>query len=76
MNRLIIRTMAAAAFVLCASNVGKTQIGRLPGQEWVTGRADAQQTSWIRSNYYISRDVVQKPGFELQWKVALENQSR
>ena len=46
------------------------------GSEWLTAMGDAQRTSWIRNDAAISVDALGKPGFELQWKVKLENQPR
>src|SRR6185503_15432211 len=46
------------------------------GSEWLTAQGDAQRTSWIRNDAAISVDAMAKPGFELQWKVKLENQPR
>src|SRR6187401_847983 len=46
------------------------------GSEWLTAQGDAQRTSWIRNDAAISVDALGKPGFELQWKVKLENQPR
>ena len=46
------------------------------GSEWLTAMGDAQRTSWIRTDAAISIDTMTTPGFELQWKVKLENQPR
>jgi putative pyrroloquinoline-quinone-binding quinoprotein len=46
------------------------------GSEWLTAGGDAQRTSWIRSDAAISVASLSKPGFELQWKTTLDNQSR
>jgi hypothetical protein len=53
----------------------RAQPGR-GGSQWLTAFADAQRTSWIRTDDKISVETLAKPGFELQWKVALENQPR
>ena len=58
-----------------AGVVALAQPGR-GGSQWPTARADAQRTSWIRADEKISVDSVGKPGFELQWKVKLDNQPR
>src|SRR4051812_46382188 len=44
------------------------------GNEWPTAQGDAQRTNWLRSDPNISVDALSKPGFELQWKAALEGQ--
>jgi hypothetical protein len=46
------------------------------GSQWLTALADAQRTSWIRTDDKISVETMSKPGFELQWKVKLDNQPR
>jgi outer membrane protein assembly factor BamB len=64
------------AFGVCATVVSYGQIGKITQQDWVTSRADAQRTSWIRGDAAISLESMQKPGFELQWMTRLDNQSR
>jgi outer membrane protein assembly factor BamB len=44
--------------------------------EWVTNNGDAQRSSWIRSDPKISRESLQKPGFQLLWKIKLNNNPR
>jgi outer membrane protein assembly factor BamB len=44
--------------------------------EWVTNNGDAQRSSWIRSDPKISRESLQKPGFQLLWKLKLDNDPR
>ena len=51
------------------------QVGR-GGSQWPTAQGDAQRTSWIRTDDKISVDALSKPGFDLQWKVKLDNQPR
>jgi outer membrane protein assembly factor BamB len=47
------------------------QFGRGVG-DWVTNGADAQRSSWIRTDAKISRESLQKPGFEFLWKLKLD----
>ena len=54
----------------------RAQPGRGSSSQWLTARADAQRTSWIRADDKISVESLAKPGFEQQWKVKLENQPR
>jgi outer membrane protein assembly factor BamB len=54
-----------------ASVVSHAQVGKITQQDWVTGRADAQRTSWIRGDAFISVESMQKPGFNLRWKTTL-----
>src|SRR5262245_13970232 len=66
--------VATATSLLMATAVF-TQPGR-GGSQWLTALADAQRTSWIRTDDKISVDAMSKPGFDLQWKVKLNNQPR
>jgi outer membrane protein assembly factor BamB len=65
--------MLAGALLLM--EVGQAQFGRGVGDYSTTG-ADAQRSSWVRSDPKISRESLQKPGFELVWKVKLNNEAR
>jgi outer membrane protein assembly factor BamB len=40
------------------------------GREWMTVGGDAQRSSWIRSDPKISVETLQRPGFQLTWKLA------
>ena len=46
------------------------------GSEYNTTGVDAQRTSWLKTDRYISKDDFQKGGFQLQWKLKVENQPR
>ena len=46
------------------------------GSDWTTAGNDAQRSSWLRSDPKISRDSMQKPGFQLLWKIKFENEAR
>src|SRR5690348_6737966 len=70
-NRLGIVAMAS---VVCGAAVF-AQVGR-GTTEWLTAGADAQRTSWIRSDAEISPETMAKPGFALQWKTKLDNPAR
>jgi hypothetical protein len=64
--------------IVCATVLGSVvlaQPGR-GGSQWLTAQADAQRTSWIRSDDKISVDALAKPGFALQWTRKLDNQPR
>lgn len=43
------------------------------GQDWTTGGGDAQRSFWVRSDPKISKESMQKPGFQFLWKVKLGN---
>jgi hypothetical protein len=46
------------------------------GPNWTTTGSDAQRTSWVKTDPRISKESLQKPGFQLLWKAKLENQPR
>jgi hypothetical protein len=60
------------AFVLAGAAAAQ---GR-GGSDWTTAGNDAQRSSWLRSDPKISRDSMQKPGFQLLWKIKFENEAR
>lgn len=55
--------------------VAQAQFGRGPG-EWTTAGADAQRTAWMRTDAKISRDNLQKPGFDFIWKVKVDSAAK
>jgi outer membrane protein assembly factor BamB len=61
-------------FALGAACVAHAQ-GR-GGPNWTTTGGDAQRTSWVKTDPRISKESVQKPGFQLLWKTKVENQPR
>ena len=67
---VLISTFAAVVGVALA------QPGRGGGSQWLTALADAQRTSWIRTDDKISTAALAKPGFALQWTSKLDNQPR
>jgi hypothetical protein len=46
------------------------------GGNWPVTGGDPQRTSWVRTDAKISKESVQKPGFQLLWKSKLDNESR
>ena len=66
--------IASAAFVL-AGSLGVAQVGR-GGSQWLTALADAQRTSWVRTDDKISVASLSRPGFDVQWTTKLENRPR
>ena len=69
------RSILAVVIAGLVAVVALAQPGR-GGSQWLTARGDAQRTSWIRTDEKISVESLAKPGFELQWKVKLENEPR
>jgi outer membrane protein assembly factor BamB len=49
--------------------------GRGPA-EWITSNGDAQRSSWVRADAKISKESMQKPGFQFLWKLKLKNDSK
>jgi outer membrane protein assembly factor BamB len=68
-----IATVIAAS--LLVSGATFAQVGR-GWSDWPTSYADAQRTSWLRTDPKISVTSLSNPGFELQWTVKLDNRSR
>ncbi len=52
--------------------VALAQFGRGAG-DWMTSGNDPQRSSWVRTDPKISADSMQKPGFQLLWKLPLRN---
>ena len=64
---------ACALFWIVTSHAQLPNLGR-GGQDWATSSADAQRTSWIKTDYAISPRSMQQPGFKFLWKLKLNNQ--
>ena len=69
------RIVLLVAASLIAGGVTFAQVGR-GWSDWPTPYADAQRTSWLRTDPNISVESMSKPGFELQWTSKLDNQRR
>src|SRR5262249_42079467 len=67
---------SVALLAIAAVAIGHAQVGKITQQDWVASRADAQRTSWIRSDAFISTESMQKPGFALRWKATLADQTQ
>ena len=50
--------------------------GQRGGGDWMTSGNDAQRSSWVRMDAKISAENMQKPGFELLWKMKVNNGTR
>lgn len=68
-------TGIALASLMMSSNVVSAQ-GRGGGGNWPSAGSDPQRTSWVRTDAKISKDSLQKPGFQLLWKAKMDNQPR
>ncbi len=62
---------ACALVWIAAGHAQLSNLGR-GGQEWSTSSADAQRTSWVKTDYAISPESMQRPGFGLMWKLKLD----
>ena len=66
----------ALSIVLAVAAARAAQAQGRGGPNWTTTGSDAQRTSWVKTDPRISRESLQKPGFQLLWKSKLENQPR
>jgi len=66
-------TMAALAGYALMSVSGALAQGRGGATPWVTGNADAQRTSWLRTDPQINKDSVQKGVMQFLWKLKMGN---
>ncbi len=46
------------------------------GTDWMTSNGDAQRSAWVRADAKISKETMQKPGFQFLWKLKPNNKSR
>ena len=70
-----LRTFAAVLSAAVTSAVLVHAQGR-GATEWTTAGADAQRTSWLRSDARLTRDSVAKGEFKFLWKHTFENDAR
>src|SRR6059036_45094 len=73
MRRLILPGIIFWGCVFIQMDVAAAQRG---GQEWLTSNADAQHSSWIRTDSKISKEGMEKPGFQFLWKMRLDNEAK
>ncbi len=71
MSRLIGPVVIAFGCALVWTSAARAQFGR--GGDWTTTGNDAQRSSWVRTDPKISTESMQKPGFQLLWKLKLNN---
>jgi hypothetical protein len=73
------RRFAAVIIVCFGCFVAWTDAAKAQGRggaDWMTGNGDAQRSSWVRTDAKISVETLQKPGFQLLWKMKLKNEPR
>ena len=63
------------SLVLLCAGAARAQFGR-GGGEWSTAGGDAHRSSWVPTDPKISRESLQKGGFQLTWKVKLNNEPK
>jgi outer membrane protein assembly factor BamB len=66
MKRLTITILTCFVFATTA----------LAQRDWMTDNADAQRSSWIRTDGKINKDSMAKPGFQFLWKMKVKNPPR
>ncbi|HZS04464.1 MAG TPA: hypothetical protein VFD58_06480 [Blastocatellia bacterium] len=70
------KRLAAAVIIGVASTFAWAGTASAQGRDWMTDNADAQRSAWVRSDAKISKDSMQKPGFQFLWKMKLKNEPR
>ena len=68
------RAAVAMALISLVTEVASAQFGRGTG-DYSTAGADAHRSSWVRTDAKISPVSLGSPGFELVWKVKLNNEA-
>ena len=68
--RKVAAVMTPVGVALLGTALVYAQYGR-GGGDWTTSGYDAQRSSWVRSDPKISLESLQKPGFQMIWKVDL-----
>src|SRR5262245_21086299 len=73
------KRLAGVVVVIFWCYVGSVGAANAQGRgatDWMTSNSDAQRSSWVRTDAKISTESMQKPGFQLLWKVNLKNESK
>ena len=70
----LLRRVLAAAILIAAAGAGVLLAQARSAPDWTTQGFDAQRTSWMRVDPYISLDSLAK--FQLIWKLKVDNESR
>jgi outer membrane protein assembly factor BamB len=61
-----------AAFLFCTA-LSSAIFAQRTGLDWMTDNADAQRSSWIRTDGKIRKDTVTKENFQFLWKMKVKN---
>jgi outer membrane protein assembly factor BamB len=70
------RVVLAGVTAMCAFLGASAAYAQRGAGDWTTSANDAQRSSWVRSDAKISPESMRKPGFELVWKVKVNNAAR
>jgi outer membrane protein assembly factor BamB len=68
----LVRSAVFAGYALGAVS----QLYAQRGSDWMTVGSDGQRSGWVRGDVKISAETMEKPGFELVWKVKLQDEAR
>ena len=60
--------LLSLSIVLAAAATRSAEAQGRGAPNWTTISGDAQRTSWVKTDPRISRESLQKPGFQLLWK--------
>jgi outer membrane protein assembly factor BamB len=73
------KRLAVLVVVIFGCHVGWVGAANAQGRgatDWMTGSSDAQRSSWVRTDAKISKETMQKPGFQFLWKLKLKNEPK
>lgn len=70
----ILRSVVWCACLLAGVASVQAQLGRRES-EWMTNGSDAQRSHWIPGDARISRENLERPGFQFLWRLKLDNQA-
>ncbi|MFL6449912.1 MAG: PQQ-binding-like beta-propeller repeat protein [Bryobacteraceae bacterium] len=75
MRKLSGRSLLCGCCLVACAGMCHAQFGR-GDSTWATTGADAQRSSWVRTDPKISKEGVTKPDFRLLWKLKLGDSSQ
>lgn len=69
MKKLVMTALLSASLTAVASAQGRPN-------DWMTDSSDAQRSGWVRADAKISKENLEKPGFQFLWKYKVKNTPR
>jgi len=72
-RRAVPAALSVAALVAALHGQAQAPVSVSEAGGWPTAQADAQRTSWLRADPYISLEAMRKGGFALQWKTVIQD---